>query len=99
MNWLKTFWRKLTTSTEVALLKNENRRLRETNFALEEELEQARKELRAAVNNLLSHSGASPLPGSEEVKRPTGRIRHLTHQQQQRLYAIQTAPKPEQKAG
>lgn len=90
MNRLKQLWRTCTTSTELALAKAENRRLKETNFALEEELGQARKELRAAVNNLLSQGGVAPLPPDEEIKPPTGRIRHLTHQQAQRLYAVRT---------
>jgi TPP-dependent pyruvate/acetoin dehydrogenase alpha subunit len=99
MDWILKQWRAFWVSPETLLLRAENRRLKETNLALEEELEQSRKELRAAVNNLLSHAGAAPLPGAEEVKAPTGRIRHLTWQQRQRLYAVQTAPKPEEKVG
>lgn len=90
MNRLKQLWRNLTTSTEFALVKAENRRLLNTNLALEEELAQAQKELRAAVNNLLTHAGAAPLPGAEEVKPPSGRIRNLSWQQQQRIHAVKT---------
>lgn len=68
-------------------------RLRETNLALEAELEQSRKETRAAVNTLLSQAGVTPLPPAEEVKTHTERMRRLTWQQQQRLHAIATAPK------
>jgi hypothetical protein len=91
---IKAFWRRITTSTEVALLRAENKRLRESNFVLEEEIAEAHKELRAAVNNLLSQAGVAPLPPNEEIKAPAHRTRHLTHQQRQRLYAIKTTPAP-----
>lgn len=97
MKWIKQFWRNLVA--EKALLKAENKRLRETNFALEEENEQLRKDLRGSLNTLLSQAGVQPLPDAEQVKTPTGRMRHLTLQQRQRLYAIQTTPKQIEKAG
>jgi hypothetical protein len=91
---IKAFWRRITTSTEVALLRAENKRLREANFVLEEEIDAARKELRAAVNNLLSQAGVAPLPPNEEIKPPAHRHRNLTLQQRQRLYAVATTPAP-----
>jgi hypothetical protein len=90
--WLKNWWRLITTSTELALVKAENRRLRESNLALEDELENSRAELRAAVNNLLSQAGVAPLPPHEEIKPPANRMRRLTLGQRQRLYAIATTP-------
>lgn len=99
MTWLRELWRKWTTSSELALLKAENRRLKEANFALEEELGDTKKELRAAVNNLLSHAGVAPLPPHEETPPPRNRMRNLTLQQRQRLYAVATAAKPPQKEG
>lgn len=90
-NWLHN----LLTSKRTALLEAENGRLRETNAALEAELEQSRKETRAAVNTLLSQAGVTPLPPAEEVKTPTQRMRRLTLQQQQRLYAVTTAKEQE----
>ena|ERR1700758_3201401 len=90
-NWL----RNLFTSKRTALLEAENLRLRETNLALEAELEQSRKETRAAVNTLLSQAGVAPLPPAEEVKTHTERMRRLTWQQQQRLHALKTMPDSE----
>jgi hypothetical protein len=89
MTWL----RNLFTSKRTALLEAEVERLRETNAALESELDQSRKETRAAVNNALSQAGVAPLPPHEETKTPTQRMRRLTLQQQQRMYAVDTAPK------
>ena len=89
LKWIRNFF----TSKRTALLEAENVRLRETNLALESELEESRKETRAAVNTLLSQAGVTPLPPAEEVKTHTERIRRLTYQQKQRLYAVQTAPK------
>ena len=88
-NWL----RNLLTSKRTALLEAENARLRETNLALEVELDQSRGEVRAAINNSLSQAGVSPLPPHEEVKTEVPRMRRLTNQQRQRIYAVQTAPK------
>ncbi len=88
MNWL----RDLFTSKRTALLEAEVSRLRETNLALEAELDQSRRETRAAVNTLLSQAGVAPLPPAEEVKTPTERMRRLSFQQKQRMYAVKTAP-------
>jgi hypothetical protein len=95
MKHLAEFWRSLFTSTETALLRAENKRLKETNFALEDENEQLRKELRGTVNTVLSQAGVAPLPPHEEVKAPVRKMtmRRLTFQQRQRLYAAVTAPK------
>lgn len=94
MKWLKTFWQGLWTSKEVALLRAENKRIRETCLVLEDENEDLRKDLRAAVNNLLAEAGAAPLPEAETVKPPERKMvhRHLSFQQRQRLYAQQTKP-------
>jgi hypothetical protein len=92
MSWL----RNLFTSKRTALLEAEVSRLRETNLALEAELEQSRKETRAAVNTLLSQAGVAPLPPAEEVKTQTQRMRRLTFQQKQRLYAVETQPKEQE---
>lgn len=97
MRWLRNFWRRLTTSTETALLRQENRQYKETNFVLEEELAQARKEIRALENTALAQAGATPLPPHDEIVPVVKRIRHLTHQQRQRMYAIATVPKREEK--
>jgi hypothetical protein len=90
---MRSWLRNLVTSKRTALLEAEVSRLRETNLALEAELDQSRKETRAAVNTLLSQAGVAPLPPAEEVKTPTERMRRLTFQQRQRLHAIATAPK------
>ncbi len=94
MNWLLKWWRDLWTSTETALLRAENKRLRETCLVLEDEVETLKKDLRAAVNNLLTEAGATPLPGNESVKAPERKMvhRHLSWQQQQRIYAFDTKP-------
>lgn len=93
MNWLKKLWRDWTTSKEMALLQAENKRLKESNFILEDENERLRNELRGAVNTLLSQAGVAPLPGVEEVKTVTPRIRRMSWQQRQRMYAVETMPK------
>jgi len=91
MQWFKSFWQRITTPPELFLLRAENRRLKETNLALEDENAELRRDIRGAVNTALSQAGAQPLPGAEEVKAPTGRMRNLTHQQAQRLYALRTS--------
>jgi hypothetical protein len=90
---MRKWLRNLLTSKRTALLEAENMRLRETNLALEAELEQSRKETRAAVNTLLSQAGVTPLPPAEEVKTYPERMRRLTWQQRQRLHALETASK------
>lgn len=97
MRWLKELWGRWTTSKEVALLQAENQRLWDTNGVLQAELEQSRKETRAAVNTLLGQAGIAPLPPSEEVKPPAKRFRRLTFQQRQRIHALATVPKREEK--
>lgn len=94
MNRLLKFWQGLWTSKEVALLRAENKRIRETCLVLEDENEALRKDLRVAVNNLLAEAGAVPLPSPEPPKLPEKKFahRHLSWQQRQRLYAQQTAP-------
>ena|ERR1700675_439310 len=94
MGLLKAIWFWLTTSTQFALIEAENERLKETCFVLENENDDLRKDLRAAVNNLLSEAGATPLPPDESVK-PTERKmthRRLSWQQRQRVYAVETRP-------
>lgn len=89
---MRKWWRSLFT--EKALLRAENRRLRESNFAVEEELQQLRCEIRGAVNTALAQAGCTPLPGAELVKTPAvPRMRKLTLQQRQRMYALETMPK------
>jgi hypothetical protein len=83
--------------TKLALARAENARLRQSHAALERELEDTRKDLRAAVNNLLSQAGAPPLPPHEEIKPPANMPRRLSHHQRQRLYALATMPKPAEK--
>ena len=92
MNWLRTLWGRLFI--EAALLRAENKRLRETCLVLEDENAELKKDLRAAVNNLLSEAGATPLPSHEELKPPSRKManRRLTWQQRQRIYAQETAP-------
>jgi hypothetical protein len=89
---MRSWLRNLFTSKRTALLEAEVSRLRETNLALEAELEQSRKETRAAVNTLLSQAGVTPLPPAEEVKTYPERMRRLTWQQKQRVYAERTRP-------
>src|SRR6266702_2604108 len=90
---LQSWWRGLWTSTETALLRAENRRLKETCLALEEENEALKTDLRSAVNNLLAEAGATPLPPHEAVKPDTKpRLRRLSWQQQQRMHAFETKP-------
>ena len=90
LNW----WRGLWTSQETALLRAENKRLKETCLVLEDELEAAKKDLRAAVNNLLSEAGAAPLPTDDTVKPAGKKLNHrrLSFQQRQRIYVQQTTP-------
>lgn len=94
MNWLRKLWRRFA-GTDAALLRAENKRLGEANFALEDDNEDLRKELRAAVNTVLSQAGVAPLPPHEDLNPPIRkmRMRRLTWQQKQRLYAAATAPK------
>jgi hypothetical protein len=94
MNWFLKWWRDLWTSTETALLRAENKRLRETCLVLEDESEALRKDLRSAVNNLLSEAGATPLPPHENVKPAERKMAHrrLSWQQKQRIYALETKP-------
>lgn len=102
MKRLLKLWQSFWTSKQTALLRAENTRLRETAFALQDENERLQAELRAAVNNLLAQAGAAPLPPHEDVKPPVRKLamRRLTFQQRQRLYAVATMPKPdERKAG
>lgn len=98
MRWMRQIWQRFT-GTRLALIEAENKRLRETNFALEDLLEQRDKELRAAINTSLAQAGVAPLPPHEEVKPPVRKMtmRRLTWQQRQRLYAVATMPKPEEK--
>ena len=90
VNWLRSFWQRITTPPELFLLRAENRRLKDTNLALEEENTEIKRDLRGAINTTLAQAGAQPLPGAEEVKPPTNRMRNLSHQQAQRLYALRT---------
>jgi hypothetical protein len=93
LNWLRKFWQGLWTSPETLLLRAENQRFKETCLVLEDENEALKKDLRAAVNNLLSEAGAAPLP-SDEIAKPGKKVTHrrLSWQQRQRLYAHATAP-------
>jgi len=89
MNWLSNLWRRLTTSTETALLRAENRRLKETDLALEDENFRLRADLREATNSLLSQAGVAPLsPSNEEPPKSIARVRHLTVHQQRRLELV-----------
>lgn len=94
MGWFLKYWQGLWTSTETLLLREELKRTQETCLVLEDENETLRKDLRAAVNNLLSEAGVAPLPGNGTIKPPERKLahRHLTWQQKQRLYAHQTKP-------
>ena len=91
---LNKFWQSLWTSSEALLLRAENKRLRETCLVLEDENEGLKKDLRAAVNNLLSEAGAAPLPTDETVKPAERKLSHrrLSFQQRQRLYVRETTP-------
>ena len=92
MNFLLHIWERLTTSTETYLLRAESNRLSETNTALELELAALRKDNRTLVNAQLRQAGVVTLPELADDK-PISirRTRHLTHQQRQRLYALETA--------
>ena len=94
MNRFRKFWQSLWTSSETLLLRAENKRLRETCLAIEDENEALKKDLRAAVNNLLSEAGAAPLPADETVKPAERKLTHrrLSWQQRQRVYARETTP-------
>ena len=88
LNWWRDFW----TSKEVALLKAENERLKDSNITLAEELAVQQKESRAAVNTLLERAGITPLPVREEPKPAAIPFqRRLSYHQQQRQHAWQTS--------